>query len=93
MVVLREELERSRAEFLSPVSHELRAPLASIKGSVTYDIGAETSWALRVGRRVTTTTHPGTALGSSDWSRPRGRCRLGTSLRGSRKIPALGTFC
>ena len=28
-----EELERSRAEFLSMVSHELRAPLTSIKGS------------------------------------------------------------
>ncbi len=28
-----EELERSRAEFLSLVSHELRAPLTSIKGS------------------------------------------------------------
>ena len=29
-----EELERARAEFLSLVSHELRAPLTSIKGSV-----------------------------------------------------------
>ena len=28
-----EELERQRAEFLRTVSHELRAPLASIKGS------------------------------------------------------------
>ncbi len=30
-----EELERQRAEFLGVVSHELRAPLASIKGSAT----------------------------------------------------------
>ena len=30
-----EELERQRAEFLAMVSHELRAPLASIKGSTT----------------------------------------------------------
>ena len=30
-----EELERMRAEFLGMVSHELRAPLTSIKGSVT----------------------------------------------------------
>ena len=30
-----EELERLRAEFLAMVSHELRAPLSSVKGSVT----------------------------------------------------------
>ena len=30
-----EELERLRAEFLAMVSHELRAPLAAVKGSVT----------------------------------------------------------
>ena len=30
-----EEMEQSRAEFLSLVSHELRAPLAAIKGSAT----------------------------------------------------------
>ena len=30
-----EELERKRAEFLGVVSHELRAPLSSIKGSAT----------------------------------------------------------
>ena len=30
-----EELERQRAEFLGMVSHELRAPLTSIKGSTT----------------------------------------------------------
>ena len=35
-----EELERSRAEFLSLVSHELRAPLTSIKGSASTVLGA-----------------------------------------------------
>ena len=36
-----EELERARAEFLSLVSHELRAPLTSIKGSTTTVLVAE----------------------------------------------------
>ena len=35
-----EELERLRAEFLGMVSHELRAPLTSIKGSTTTVLGA-----------------------------------------------------
>ena len=35
-----EELERSRAEFLSMVSHELRAPLTSVKGSTASVLGA-----------------------------------------------------
>ncbi len=35
-----EELERQRAEFLSMVSHELRAPLTSIKGSTATVLGA-----------------------------------------------------
>ncbi|MXW03336.1 MAG: response regulator [Holophagales bacterium] len=35
-----EELERLRAEFLSMVSHELRAPLISIKGSTATVLGA-----------------------------------------------------
>ena len=35
-----EELERQRAEFLRMVSHELRAPLASIKGSAGTVLGA-----------------------------------------------------
>ena len=35
-----DELERSRAEFLSMVSHELRAPLTSIKGSTATALGA-----------------------------------------------------
>ena len=35
-----EELERLRAEFLAMVSHELRAPLTSIKGSATTLIGS-----------------------------------------------------
>ena len=34
-----EELERSRAEFLGLVSHELRAPLAAIKGSASTALG------------------------------------------------------
>ena len=34
-----EEMERLRAEFLSMVSHELRAPLTSIKGSTTTLLG------------------------------------------------------
>ena len=35
-----EELERQRAEFLGLVSHELRAPLAAIKGSAAAVLGA-----------------------------------------------------
>ena len=35
-----EELERLRAEFLGMVSHELRAPLTSIKGSAATVLGA-----------------------------------------------------
>ena len=35
-----EELERQRAEFLEMVSHELRAPLTSIKGSTATVFGA-----------------------------------------------------
>ena len=38
-----EELERSRAEFLGLVSHELRAPLTSIKGSTTTVLSAQPS--------------------------------------------------
>ena len=36
-------LERSRTEFLSLVSHELRAPLASIKGAAATVLGATTA--------------------------------------------------
>ena len=35
-----EELERTRSEFLGMVSHELRAPLAAIKGSAATVLGA-----------------------------------------------------
>ena len=38
-----EELERSRAEFLSMVSHELRAPLTSVKGSTATVLSAAPS--------------------------------------------------
>ena len=38
-----EEVERLRAEFLAMVSHELRAPLSSIKGSATTLIGSGAS--------------------------------------------------
>ena len=38
-----EELERLRAEFLAMVSHELRMPLTSIKGSAATVLGAPTS--------------------------------------------------
>ncbi len=38
-----EDLERSRAEFLGMVSHELRAPLASIKGSAATVLDAAPS--------------------------------------------------
>ena len=36
-----EEIERSRAEFLSLVSHEMRAPLTSIKGSTATVLSAD----------------------------------------------------
>ena len=36
-----EELERLRAEFLAMVSHELRAPLAAIKGSAATVLGSD----------------------------------------------------
>ncbi len=38
-----EELERSRTEFLSLVSHEMRAPLTSIKGAAATVLGASTA--------------------------------------------------
>ena len=37
-----QELERLRAEFLAMVSHELRAPLTSIKGSASTVLGSDT---------------------------------------------------
>jgi len=40
-----EELERMRTEFLAIVSHELRVPLTSIKGSVATLLGASPSFA------------------------------------------------
>ena len=40
-----EELERMRAEFLSMVSHELRAPLTSIKGSTAMVLGETRAFA------------------------------------------------
>ena len=41
-----EELERMRAEFLAMVSHELRVPLTSIKGSTATVLGASREFAL-----------------------------------------------
>ena len=41
-----EELERMRANFLSMVSHELRMPLTSIKGSTATVLGASRSFGL-----------------------------------------------
>ena len=38
-----EELERLRAEFLGMVSHDLRVPLTSIKGSAATVLGAPSS--------------------------------------------------
>ncbi len=38
-----EDLERMRAEFLAMVSHELRAPLSSIKGSTAILLGSDLS--------------------------------------------------
>ncbi len=46
-----DELERSRAEFLSMVSHELRAPLTSIKGSTATALGAVPAARVRAPRR------------------------------------------
>ena len=39
-----EELDRLRAEFLGMVSHELRAPLTSIKGSAATVLGSSADW-------------------------------------------------
>ena len=39
-----DELERSRAEFLGMVSHDLRAPLAAIKGSAATVLGASRAY-------------------------------------------------
>ena len=39
-----EELEKLRAEFLGMVSHELREPLTSIKGSLTHCWSRSTPW-------------------------------------------------
>ena len=40
-----QELERMRAEFLAMVSHELRVPLTSIKGSTATVLGASREFA------------------------------------------------
>ena len=39
-----EELEKLRSEFLAMVSHELRSPLATIKGSAASALGADTPY-------------------------------------------------
>ena len=51
-----EELERMRAEFLAMVSHELRAPLTSIKGSTATVLGASPRPRFRGGRPTAPST-------------------------------------
>ena len=47
-----EELERLRAEFLAMVSHELRAPLMTIKGSAATVLGSATDLDPAVVRQI-----------------------------------------
>ena len=64
-----EELERLRAEFLGMVSHELRAPLTSIKGSTTTLLNAPGRW---TGRRCGSSS-------ASSTSRPT-TCRVSSAI-------------
>ncbi len=83
-----QELERMRAQFLGMVSHELRVPLTSIKGSTAAALGA--SHRTRCPSWWSTTTRRRCAMSATRWRRratPRwspatpGSCRASSGPR------------